>query len=578
VYWVDVLNQVLIFATMAMALNLLLGYAGQVSVATAAFAAIGGYAAGYLSAEQGTELWVAIALGVLGAFVIGMLISLPALLLSSDYVILLTLSVQTIILVLITSIGALGGLYGITGLPSFTFFGKELLTPSDWLLPLVIVNVGLLAILSWIGASPFGRVLKGIRDDQLATQSLGKDVWLKKVVVFGLTSAIAAFGGVLLAFYGGIVAPGLYGFGQSILIVAMVVIGGRGNLLGSVLGAAVVIGAGPFFEKVISMSPEDAALVRLIAFGVLLIVVIILRPQGLLPEGLSLGRLARKVRTSTRNGDQLSSEALAGEIAGASGLVAVENPEPVVTVEGLRKAFGGIQAVDGLSFELLEGRVTGLIGPNGAGKTTVFNLLTGTLPVDEGHVHLRGEEITDWPIDEVARRGMVRSFQDVRIFPRLSVLDNVMMAVPDQRGEALWDLFLRPWGVVRDRARAETVARHHVGFVGLAEKADAPAGTLPFGEQKLLALARILATDPEVLLLDEPASGIDFEWVDRMVEVIRRLRDHGLTICLVEHNLHVVERAADRIYFMEGGRISAEGTMDELVSEERLVEAYFGEA
>jgi branched-chain amino acid transport system permease protein len=578
-YWVDALNQVLIFAILAMSLNLLLGYAGQISVAHAAFAAIGGYTAGYLSAEQGTELWLGILIGVAGAFVIGMLISLPALLLASDYVILLTLSVQTIILVLITSIADLGGLYGITGLPIFSFFGEELLRPNDWLLPLILINLALFGLLSWIGESPFGRILRGIREDQLATQSLGKEVWLKKVVVFGLTSAIAALGGVLLAFYNGIVAPGLYGFEQSILIVAMVVIGGRGNLLGSVLGAALVIGAGPFFEKVVSMTPEDAALVRLILFGALLVVVVLLRPRGLLPEGATIGRLLRKVRRAVRtvNGAEVSSEKLATEIAGASGLKAIEDPEPVVSVRNLRKAFGGIVAVNGLSFELLEGRVTGLIGPNGAGKTTVFNLLTGALPPDEGSVYLRSEDITGWPIDRVARNGMVRSFQDVRIFPGLSVLDNVLMAVPDQRGETLADLLLRPWSVFRDRRRVERLARQQLAFVGLAPKADFKAGDLPFGEQKLLALARILATDPEVLLLDEPASGIDAEWVERMIEIIRLLRDHGLTICVVEHNLHVVERAADHIYFMDGGRISAGGTMDELIAEEELVEAYFGQ-
>jgi branched-chain amino acid transport system permease protein len=579
-YWIDVINQILIFATLAMSLNLLLGYAGQISVAHAAFAAIGGYLAGYLALKSGVSVALAFAIGILGASLVGVIVSLPALLLSSEYVILLTLSVQTIVLVVITSIGDLGGLFGLTGLPTVSFFGKELLRPEDWLLPLVAVNAVILGILIWIGESPFGRILRGIRDDQLATQSLGKDVWVKKIIVFALTSGIAGLGGALLSYYNGITSPGLFEFSQSILIVTMVVVGGRGNLIGSILGAALVIGSRPFFEKVISLSPETSAVWRLVAFGVLLIAVLMLRPQGLLPEGISIQALVRRLRrrrSAARAAPATAAESAPPASSPADGSAPAGGTEAVLAVRDVKKSFGGIHAVDGLSFDLAAGRVTGLIGPNGAGKTTVFNLLTGAISPDEGTVELRGEDITGWPIDRVARNGMVRSFQDVRIFPNLTVLDNVRMAVPRQRGESLRDLFLMPWSVVRDQRRTIAQAREKLSFVGLAEKEERPAGSLPFGEQKLLALARILAADAGILLLDEPASGIDSEWVDRMVEIVRRLADSGHAVCIVEHNLHVVERVADHVYFMDGGRITAEGALRDLVKEEDLVEAYFGQ-
>jgi branched-chain amino acid transport system permease protein len=574
VFWIDVINQVLIFAVLAMSLNLLLGYAGQVSVAHAAFAAIGGYAASYLAIKSGVSVPLGFLIGMAGAGLVGLLISLPALLLAEEYVILLTLSVQTIVLVVITSIGALGGLYGLTGLPVITIFGKELLRPEDWLLPLIIVNLIVFGVLSWVGESPFGRILRGIRDDQLATQSLGKDVWVKKVIVFGLTSAVAGLGGALLAYYNGVSSPGLYEFSQSILIVTMVVVGGRGNLLGSVLGAAVVIGAGPFFQKVIDLSPETSSLWRLIAFGVLLIGVLALRPEGLLPERASLPALLRRLRRRPPVAGDRPPELDDGGTAAQPPLA---DAPVIVNVEDVRKSFGGIHAVDGLSFQLRQGHVIGLIGPNGAGKTTVFNLLTGAITPDDGKVELRDQDITGWPIDRVARSGMVRSFQDVRIFPNLTVLDNVRMAVPGQRGENLRDLFLMPWAVVGGQRKAIAAGREKLAYVGLAEKESVLAGSLPFGEQKLLALARILAADADVLLLDEPASGIDAEWVDRMVAIIRNLSREGMTVCIVEHNLHVVERLADHIYFMDGGRIVAEGPMEALVKEEHLVEAYFGQ-
>jgi branched-chain amino acid transport system permease protein len=578
-FWVDVLNQALIFGILAMSLNLLLGYAGQVSVAHAAFAAIGGYTAAYLGLKTGTPVGVAILLGVVGASVLGALVSIPALLLSGEYVILLTLSVQTIVLVIISSVGALGGLYGLTNLPSFHVLGKDLLRPGDWVGPLVVITAAVFAFLLWVGESPYGRVLRGIREDQLATQALGRDVFVKKVAVFAITSGIAAIGGALLAYYNAAVSPGLFGFGQSILIVAMVVLGGRGNLLGSLLGAGVVIAAAPVLEKVINMSADKAALVRLLAFGGLLVTVLLLRPEGLLPEGATPAALVRRVRRARGRSRVvgMSAEALAAEVANLAGTEAIEDPKPVVEVRDLRKSFDGIRAVDGLSFELLEGRVTGLIGPNGAGKTTVFNLLTGALPPDEGIVLLRGQDITRWPIDRVARHGMVRSFQDVRVFSNLTVLDNVRIAVSDQRGEKLHELFLTPWRVIADQRRSLRLARHYLEFLGLADKEHLKAGTLPFGEQKLVALARILAADAQVLLLDEPASGIDIEWVDRIIEIIGRLRDQGLTICVVEHNMNVLEQVADRIYFMEAGRISTQGTMKDLVRDERLAEVYFGQ-
>jgi branched-chain amino acid transport system permease protein len=342
----------------------------------------------------------------------------------------------------------------------------------------------------------------------------------------------------------------------------------------------VIVASAPVLEKTINLSADKSTLVRLLAFGLMLVAVLLLRPEGLLPEGVTPGALARRLRARRRRGGVASirAEAPPAEMARPIDHEATQEPKPVVEVRDLRKSFDGIRAVDGLSFELLEGRVTGLLGPNGAGKTTVFNLLTGALPPDEGTVLLRGQDITRWPIDRVARHGMVRSFQDVRVFTNLAVLDNVRMAVPAQRGESLRDLFLTPWRVIADQRRALRLARQQLEFLGLADKEHVKVGTLPFGEQKLVALARILATDAEVLLLDEPASGIDVGWVERTIEIIGRLRDRGFTICVVEHNMHVLEQLSDRLYFMEAGRISAQGTMSDLAADERLAEVYFGQA
>jgi branched-chain amino acid transport system permease protein len=580
-YYVNYLNLILIFAIYAMSLNLLMGYAGQISIAHAAFGAVGGYGAGYVSASAGAPFLASLAVGVAAAFVIGVIVSLPALRLSAEYLILLTLATSTIIIVIATSSEAFGGLYGLLGIQLPSLFGEQFTTVNDFLWLLLALSALVFFVCWRLAESPFGRVLRGIREDEMATRSLGKNVFVKKVVVFGVTSAMAGLAGALLVFYNSLASPGQFGIDQSLEIIAMVVIGGLGNLIGSVVGAAVIVALQPFLERVVDMDPDKASLVRLLIFGLALVAVLLVRPQGLVPEGFpNLSRWRsrrRRALLSPEAAPQANGAAPAPLVAAAlEGDRPPRSTVPVVEVRDLTRHFGGIRAVDNLELELAPGCVTGLIGPNGAGKTTVFNLLTGTIKPDRGVVRLRGRDVTGLSPNHIARAGMVRSFQDVRIFQRLTVLENVMLGVQGQPGESAAELFLLPWRTMRAERRTRAAAMANLEFAGLTDRADEPAGSLSFGEQKLVALARMLATEAEVFLLDEPSSGIDHRWVERMLEVIGALRARGATICIVEHNLHVVEQLADKIYFMEEGRVSAEGTMQDLVKQERLLEAYFG--
>lgn len=626
-YWVDIGNQVLIFFVFAVSLNLLMGYAGQVSIAHSAFGAIGGYTAAYLSINNGWSFFPAVGVGMAFALAAGLLVSLPALRLTSDYLILLTLAVQAIILVVITGISALGGQYGLVGMPTPSVFGKTVATPSQFIWLLLAIAAIVLAIHAAIARSRFGLVLRGIREDELATQSLGKNVFLYKVVIFGITAAFAGLAGLLLAYYNGTASPGLYGFDQSIAIVAMVVIGGRGNLLGSLLGAVIVVGTQPFFEKVLPFSPEKAALVRLLFYGITLVVIMRLRPQGLLPEGVSVVKPLRRLVSGLRAGGHAPAreapapagmpamQAAASAPSGGAGDGRGQEPAPVgepapvsasqpaqraapapaapqaaaggstngaqpgklmVEVHGLSKAFGGIRALESLDLTIEKGKVTGLIGPNGAGKTTIFNLLTGAIRPDAGKVFLRGEDITGRSLNRIATRGMLRSFQDVRVYANLTPLENVLLAVRGSEAEREARAALVTRKQAEDGHKRAEIAMEYLDFVGLTKKAEHITANLPFGEQKLVALARVLAAEPDVLLLDEPASGIDKQWIDRIVELVGQLRELGLAICLVEHNLEVIRAVADRVYFLENGAVAAEGTMDELSRDQRLIEAYFG--
>jgi branched-chain amino acid transport system ATP-binding protein/branched-chain amino acid transport system permease protein len=603
-------NLILIYAIYAISLNLLMGYAGQVSVAHAAFGAVGGYGAAYMSVHYATPFPAAVAIGVGAALVIGTLVSLPALQLSSEYLILLTLAVATIIIIILTSSETFGGLYGLLDIKQASLFGFSIVTPQDFLWLLLSLTALVFALCWWLGESPFGRVLRGIRDDETATRALGKNIVAYKVIVFGITSAMAGLAGAMLVYYNSLASPGQFNFDQGMAIIAMVILGGLGNFFGSLVGAFLIVASEPFLEHVVKIEVEKAPLVRLLAYGLALVVILGLRPQGLVPEGVSplasLRRLARsradggpaRLPVATEADDAIATplavhkpgdEVLVGAQAEPGDAVAMLAPtavrrDPVpaangrvaVEVRDLAKHFGGIRAVDGLDLELGAGRITGLIGPNGAGKTTVFNLLTGAIRPDRGTVILNERAITGMSPNRVVKEGMARSYQDVRIYPRLSVLDNVMLGVQHQPGEDVVQAVFMPWRALRGERQTREMALQHLEFVGMAARARERAGALGFGEQKLVALARLLATEAEVLLLDEPASGIDQVWVERMLGLIIRLRDRGRTICIVEHNLHIVERLADQIYFMEQGRITAAGTMQDLTSQERLLEAYFG--
>jgi len=600
---ISYLNLILIFAIFALSLNLLLGYTGQVSVAHAAFGAVGGYSLAYLLINHGVSLALGSLLSVVLSAAVGLLVGIPALRLSTEFLILLTLAVQTIIITLVTTSSSFGGTYGLQNVQGFTLFGKTLILPSDYLLLFIALTVIVYLVVRRLGESPYGRVLRGIREDEAACRSLGKNVFAYKLTVFAVTAGMAGLAGAMLVTQNQLASPSLFSFDQSTAIVAMVILGGTGNLVGSIVGAAVLVLLTPFFQNVLNFSPDVASLWRLIAYGAVLVVVMLVRPQGLLPEGRTplriargLGRRRSPATASAAGGVHIPAQARAAAESetdpdkDAHALTELEHHgalpdivastgrrgEVVLSVSGLSKRFGGITAAEDLNMELRRGTITALVGPNGAGKTTVFNLLTGAIRPDAGQVVLLGQDISGLRPDQVARHGMVRSFQDVRVFPRLSSLENVMLAIQGQPGEHASGLFLRPGATAKVERQARARALEWLSFVGMDSYADFPAGALAFGQQKLVALARVLATEAEVVLLDEPASGIDQQWVEVMLGLIEQLREQGRTICIVEHNLHVVGRLADNTYFMELGRITAEGSFEELTGEKRLAEAYFG--
>jgi ABC-type branched-subunit amino acid transport system ATPase component/ABC-type branched-subunit amino acid transport system permease subunit len=724
-YW----NPIIIFAIFAISLNLVQGYTGQLTVAQAAFGAVGGYSAALLSVHLGAPFLVGCIVGIALGFVFGVLLSIPALGVDANYVILLTLAFAYIVSDLLSSVSALGGATGILGVGVISLFGLQITSQYGIFVLFLIIGLLVLGFCWRVGESGYGRILKGMREDESAVRSLGKNTVVYQALIFGLGSGLAGLAGAMFSFYFGNATPTEFSLNEAILFVIMVVIGGAGNLFGSIVGAILITASTPALEDWIKVSPNTATYWQQSVYGILLILIMIFRPAGLFPEhvagtphwwqrmfwirgGLREPELAlaaaapaaavptvaplSPVIESTRSAvpavpgptqaepfesgrpvpaspappapftgtptamslaDPGASPAAEREIEreiaetetgvatagpasanasgnGASGTVtgngagtvtgngagygprdlvsdavAAEagahepgEPEPVARVsvnealgqafepvdDGLAagtpilevtdlvKSFGGIQAVRGVSLQVPARQVTALIGPNGAGKSTLFGLFTGFIPADGGSVRLKGTEVRGKTPNAIAGMGMVRSFQDVRLFRYMTCLQNVMLAIPGQDCEHMWRLFATPWTVRRTEKQTRDRAMEILRWVGMDHRANELTGGLGHGEQKLVAIARVLATGADLLLLDEPTSGVDPEWVERVAEVIRELPNFGRTVCVVEHNLGFLQMLDAGCYFMEAGRIRTHGRLDELMADEELRHAYFG--
>lgn len=603
---IDIANQVLIFIVFAVSLNLLMGYAGQASIAHAAFGAVGGYTAALLSIHEHWPFLAAAAAAIGMGWVVGILVSLPALSLGGEYLILLTIAVAYIVIAIVQGENSLGGQYGLQGIHHISVAGFTLTSPEE-IFPLFL-GMGVLVVgACWrIGESPYGRVLKAIREDEAAARSLGKSTVRAKVVVFGLTSALAGLAGAMFVFYYSQISPTQWGVQEAVAMIAMVVIGGSGNLFGAVIGGIIVQASTPFLEDVVKINPDSASFVQLSLYGAALVVLMIFRPGGILPErigrrgstragrpGLGLIRPGALAPATTSLKADTAAPAGLGSMAsvarGTAGPMSGADPaapshaeagtgesDHAVVVRDLWKSFGGIAAVNGVDLALRRGAITALIGPNGAGKSTVFALLTGFLRADRGRVELNGQAITGAPPNVIAKMGMVRSFQDVRLFRQMTVLDNVMLGVQGQSGEKILNLFFRPLRVRRDERAVRLKAQEYLAQVGLQDKGTWRAAELGHGEQKLAAIGRVLATEAEVLLLDEPTSGIDPSWVESVAQAIRILPDLGRTVCVVEHNLSFIGRLDADCYFLETGKVAATGGLEQLMGNDDLRNLYFG--
>ena len=439
-----------------------------------------------------------------------------------------------------------------------------------------------------ITESPYGRTLRAMRDNDLVADSLGKDVRSLRTSSLVVGGAIAGLSGGVLVGFINLWDPQAWGYAETVVLFAAVIIGGSGNHRGAMLGAVIVPVA---FEEAtryippVSGDPNLVPALQWVVIGLLILTFLWFRPQGVLPE-----RRRRLATRSVAPDDQAGAvpvdaaenmvaaaeDVLAGlEVAPGNGRSAAGAGEPpILQCRDLVRSFDGVHAVDGVSMVFERGRLTGIIGPNGAGKSTVLAMLAGTLPASSGRVLLKGEDVTALPAFRRARKGLVRTFQLASEFKRLTVLENLVSAVPGQRGETFRGAVRgrRYWGAQEREAieRAEAM----LDRFGLPAIANNYAGDLSGGQRRLVEIMRALMASPDVLLLDEPMAGVHPRLAHQIGMALVGLCEEGMTIVMVEHELSIMDEFCDPVYVLAEGRVLAAGTMAQLRATEEVVEAY----
>jgi branched-chain amino acid transport system permease protein len=552
----------LVLAIGASGLNVITGFTGYLSLSQGAFIGIGAYVGAILATrfpDVEPLLWAPIA-GVVAA-VIAMLLGLVTYRSRGPAFVIITVAFLFLIqFVAIEWVSVTNGTAGLTlPLPDW---------PDAWgnwpfHLSLVALLAASLGMTWWIRRTKFGMGLIAIREDEGKAGTIGVNAPVYKLLAFGLSALFVGMAGSVYGYYLSFVDPiGMFSIITSALIVLAVILGGRGTLWGPVLGAFIIQPVNIYANQ--AFGGGNA---RLVLFGGLLVLLVILLPKGILPTAASLIEKARTKGTVGLSGARLNPL--------DRPLVRTEIRKPESTgktlleVRGLHKSFGGNHAVNDCSFTVPEGSITALIGPNGSGKTTVFNLISGTMAPDKGEILLGGERsdnISPW---SRAHRGLGRTFQITRLFREMTVLENVVAPL---RNFSVPQLGL---GAVSGSEAAR--ASELLEFVGMTAYRDAHAGALSYGQQKLVELAQVLMLDPKLILLDEPAGGINPTLIERMGDLIRQLNADGKTFLLVEHNMPFVVGLCDPIRVLARGAVISQGSPEQIQKDPLVLDAYLGD-
>ncbi|MBO9514968.1 MAG: branched-chain amino acid ABC transporter ATP-binding protein/permease [Variovorax sp.] len=560
-FWIIQLNYIGIYTLPVLGLVLLTGVGGLTSFGQAAFVGIGAYTTAYLSVNFGLSPWITLFIGLALTGISAAIIGGITLRMSGHYLPLATIAWALSLYYLMGNLEALGKYDGILGVKGLTLFGLEVgqqrvFYAVTWAFALL----GAFAVIRLLD-SRSGRAIRALAGGSQMAEAMGVNTLRHKVGIFVLAALLASVSGWLFAHFQRTVNPSPFGIKMGIEYLFMAVLGGAAHVWGAIAGAGVVKLLEDQLQVLLPKLIGTSGNYELIVFGIMIVLVLKYLPDGL--WDFVDRKLPRKQRTVDWHG--------------AADLPVRAKPAPgevVLDVQAIRKTFGGLVAVNDISFQTRAGQVVGLIGPNGAGKSTTFNLVTGVLSLSGGDVRFRGEAIGGLPSRAIAERGMSRTFQHVKMVPDMTGLENVALGAHLRGRKGAIAAMLRT-----DRAEERQLfreAERQLQRVGMGDHVHELAGNLAMGQQRLLEIARALCADPALLLLDEPAAGLRHKEKQALADVLRTLRSEGMSILLVEHDMDLVMDICDHIVVMEFGTHLMEGTPAEVQQSPKVRAAYLG--